>query len=517
MPGRAIEHGRWIVVALALAAFLPFLGQTRDVAAREIRHAEIAREMAVSGDFVVPTLLGREYDDKPPVLYATVALLYRLDGGYSLALARLPSVAAAVFGAIAVYDLALLLGGSATALLAALGTLAMVGYQHMARTALPDMLQTAAILAACLAAGRAMRARRAAWRLTLFTLAGAMAGVALVTKGPLGIAVPVLFVGFASLLDRPRLSPPSLAECCAAGLGVCAATACWAVPAYLHDHGGYLRRVVQQRDLTWHPDDVTRPFYWYLSVLPQGLLPITLLVPWLARGVRRRGWSAALALSLAIFALLAIAPKKRTHYLLPLYPFAALAAAEAVVAAKNPRLRHAATALVATGLAAGPLYFAVPAVGPVKAEDAKLAAARQVLAALEPGRTVLCFNDLAEEIAFTNPAVAVQMFEDTAGLSQAVSASVEGSYVVVPDYARERVLADLDASPRLTEMFRVRPPSHERDWSVYRVERSRARRTLLELSGSLEPALSVYAAGRGARSSAGPSRPPRRESPESLP
>src|SRR4029077_16574087 len=58
-----------LVAAVGLATLLPFLGQTRDIAARELRHAEIAREMAESGELLVPTLFGREYAAKPPVMH----------------------------------------------------------------------------------------------------------------------------------------------------------------------------------------------------------------------------------------------------------------------------------------------------------------------------------------------------------------------------------------------------------------------------------------------------------------
>jgi len=109
-----------LVAALALATLLPFVGQTRDVGTHELRHAEIAREMAESGTLLVPTLLGREYVDKPPVMHAMIAGLYRLAGRPSLALARLPSVGAAVVGALCLYGIGLVLSGREAALLAAL-------------------------------------------------------------------------------------------------------------------------------------------------------------------------------------------------------------------------------------------------------------------------------------------------------------------------------------------------------------------------------------------------------------
>ena len=69
----------WLTLLSALVLF-PALGQNRDWSSREIRHAEIIREMAESGDFFVPTLMGESYRDKPPVMHAAAALLVRMIG-----------------------------------------------------------------------------------------------------------------------------------------------------------------------------------------------------------------------------------------------------------------------------------------------------------------------------------------------------------------------------------------------------------------------------------------------------
>src|SRR5271169_1253865 len=46
----------------------------------EGRYAQIPREMLDSGNWVVPTLQGEPYLDKPPLLYWLVALSYRAFG-----------------------------------------------------------------------------------------------------------------------------------------------------------------------------------------------------------------------------------------------------------------------------------------------------------------------------------------------------------------------------------------------------------------------------------------------------
>src|SRR3990172_9540927 len=69
-----------ILVAVSALVIFPALGQNRHWASHEIRHAEIICEMAESGDYLVPKLLGKPYNDKPPVMHAAAAVLTRIVG-----------------------------------------------------------------------------------------------------------------------------------------------------------------------------------------------------------------------------------------------------------------------------------------------------------------------------------------------------------------------------------------------------------------------------------------------------
>ena len=59
----------------------------------EGRNAEVAREMALSGDVVIPHLAGIPYLDKPPAMFAAAAMAIRLIGPVPLA-ARMPAILA---------------------------------------------------------------------------------------------------------------------------------------------------------------------------------------------------------------------------------------------------------------------------------------------------------------------------------------------------------------------------------------------------------------------------------------
>src|SRR5579863_3103817 len=84
-----------LLPSLALA-LLALLGCNRGLwTPDEPREAEISREMALAPG-VIPTLNGERFIEKPPLYYWTVAAVFRLTGGASVAGARAVSVAAAL-------------------------------------------------------------------------------------------------------------------------------------------------------------------------------------------------------------------------------------------------------------------------------------------------------------------------------------------------------------------------------------------------------------------------------------
>ncbi len=118
MKGRTVLP---LLGCLVLAGFLAFaqLGARPLVSPGEARYALIAREMLAGGDWVQPRLNGVRYDEKPPLLYWSVAASYRLFGQTEVA-SRVPSAAAYVATVAVTFFLAHELLGAATAPLAAL-------------------------------------------------------------------------------------------------------------------------------------------------------------------------------------------------------------------------------------------------------------------------------------------------------------------------------------------------------------------------------------------------------------
>ena len=458
-----------LVAALGLATLLPFIGETRDVGTHELRHAEIAREMAESGELLVPTLLGREYVDKPPIMHAMIAGLYRLAGGPSLALARLPSIVAAVAGALALYGIGLVLSGREAALLAAVALPSTLEYHRMARVVRPDMIFVAAILAACFAVAGALRAVGSGSRLSRLALAGAASGVATVTKGPLGAVVPALLALLAPV-RCPDLARLRGREWLSFAAGVVIVLAVWVVPLVVTGHGDYLHRVVFQPDLSGgEPEPGSHPSY--LLALLTGLLPLTVLLPLVVRDVRRHGYTAALAIPIALLVLLVIFPKKRPHYLLPVYPFLVLAVAEAVVRATEARwIRRVTTTIVAASLIAGPLYYAITPPWPV-GEEPKLVMTRRVLSLVDRRRSIVCMDELAEAIAFEGRRDGVSHVEALGDVIRAARTNGEGSYIALPGGFGEELERAAAGRLDLVHVLSDEIPVHHRTrgWHLYRV------------------------------------------------
>jgi len=92
-PARRISLALVLAASLALSLFLALRLPLLDP--DEGRNAEVAREMAVSGDLVIPHLAGMPYLDKPPGFFWAAALSIRGFGPTPLA-ARLPSILAAL-------------------------------------------------------------------------------------------------------------------------------------------------------------------------------------------------------------------------------------------------------------------------------------------------------------------------------------------------------------------------------------------------------------------------------------
>jgi 4-amino-4-deoxy-L-arabinose transferase-like glycosyltransferase len=388
------------LTALAALVIFPGLGQLRACISHEILHAETIREMAESGNFVETKILGRRIPDKPPVMHAPAALLTRWLGRPSMTAARVPSALAGLLGILATYGIGLALLGRRPALVGSVALLGVPGYSLLAREALPDMILCAGVLFSCLGLLLSMRASKRFIRIVYLAAAGFSAGVGVLAKGPVGLLVPVFFAVFVPLrlpeLKRSRLGWVVF------GAGLLVSVGIWAVPAYLLDQGVYLRQVIFQPDLDLRVKVKAKPFYTLLGVALLHSLPLSLFLPMTIRDWRRYGYSPLLAVAAAILLTFVCIPKKRDHYLLPMYPFLALAIAASIVRnSETSRIvRWTAWTLVPLSVLSFPLFFTViqPLVLPDR--DPEIRFAKDSLPIIGPKGRVYCVHVDDEVLAW---------------------------------------------------------------------------------------------------------------------
>ncbi len=357
---------------------LPGLGMIDLWEPDEPRIAQVAEELRASehgaSGLVLLRLNGEPYTQKPPLYYWIAAALGAPGGRVAEVPARLPSALAG----LALVVLVLVAGprwvDPRGAVWGAALLLTVREFPHLARRAQFDVLlalfETAALVAFWrLDRGIGQRGRN------LALMHGAM-GLAVLTKGPVGLLIPLLVVA-AYLLAERRLREigrvlPLWGFALSAGPALL-----WLAGAVALAPAGFLGEAVGENVLGRFLSGTSheRPFYYYLYQFPVDFLPWTLLWPlvvWAGRhrvftaganAERRRGWRFLLAWIGASLVFFSLSAGKRGLYLLPAFPAAALLCGDALALALAER--HAvphwasrvaavlAGALVLAGLGAG--------------------------------------------------------------------------------------------------------------------------------------------------------------------
>ncbi len=164
----------------------------------EGRYAEIPREMAEGGDWVIPHLNGLAYAEKPPLQYWATALSYRVFGVTEFA-ARLYSSLCALGTTVIVWLTARRLWGPEAGIRAAAVIAGMLMFVVLGQLLTLDMslsFYMTASLAAFLLAQRAARPE------LLMLLAWAATALGVLTKGLVAAAIPAAVLILYSLVAR---------------------------------------------------------------------------------------------------------------------------------------------------------------------------------------------------------------------------------------------------------------------------------------------------------------------------
>ena len=190
-PARTpVEVAGWLLLAGLVLYLCVFSGLTTlgFVGPDEPRYASIARAMAASQDWVTPRLYGEPWLEKPILYYWAAGLAYRLGGETEWA-ARLPSALSAGLTSLAVAWLGWRLFGALTGAIAFVVFPTTVATFALARGATTDMLFSASLTVAMVAAAPRLLTndRRRRWA----AMFGVAVGFATLAKGPAGILLAV--------------------------------------------------------------------------------------------------------------------------------------------------------------------------------------------------------------------------------------------------------------------------------------------------------------------------------------
>lgn len=330
-----------VLIFFTLVLFLVRLGD-RAVVSEEFRWAEIAREMRATGDYLHPTINGQTYYDKPVGSYWLIVAASYVTGGVNETAARLPAAISGVIGVGLVVVLARKFYEARVALLAGAILATCFGYVFYSRRATADVETVVGVLAAIYLYAHNQDRKGYAWVILLWAL---MAATSL-TKGLLGFALPLVVMGTDSVLRvfsarRESGLFRSLVEqsrwffnwwtVMALPLGV----ALYLVPFLL---SASETGAATGLEMVWRenlkrfvlPHNHTGPVYLYCGVIFVLAAPWSLFLPTALMPTSGRSPDARLirVYFWAVFIFFTISASRRSYYLLPVLPPAAILIAD---------------------------------------------------------------------------------------------------------------------------------------------------------------------------------------------
>ena len=257
-----------ILLLLLIPALLYNLGERPVYKIQEVRIAETAREMVVSGDWLVPRYNGELRLQKPPLPYWLTALSYKAFGVNATAV-RLPAL---IFGMLSVALMFVWLRREAGALVAVNSILVLaasyIGIRYF-RSGEADAVLMLFICAACILGYRMQQYGKDKHCQWLFGLA---LGLGFLSKGPAALAIPLLTLLASSLCSREpkkflaNFSLPGLILL-VIGAGAWYAWIFWQLPDAANLFFG------RQLDQTFISGTHAKPVWWYLAHLFEFFAP----------------------------------------------------------------------------------------------------------------------------------------------------------------------------------------------------------------------------------------------------
>jgi 4-amino-4-deoxy-L-arabinose transferase-like glycosyltransferase len=327
------RHDLSRLIAVAALLFLIQLGARDLWNPNEPIYGQAVAEMSESGEWLIPTVNGEVFAEKP-ILYFWLARATGAVAGVDELTLRIPSAVSGLVGVVLLYMLVLPYAGRSRARIASALFISTFIVYWTARSVQMDLLVSVTTLGVLLAVTRVIdhgASPRVGW-----SLAGLAAGLGLLAKGPVGLIVPALVL-VVYLAATRRLGTLRWRDLALAAI-VCLATAGpWFALLAIRGEWEFLHEVLWRQNVARFIDpwDHQEPWWYYLKYLWIDMAPWAVLLP-LAIGLPGRDADEARldrltwAWVVSIVVFFSLSASKRSPYILPVAPAVAILAAAPV-------------------------------------------------------------------------------------------------------------------------------------------------------------------------------------------
>jgi len=179
-----------LLIVMLLAGMVIVSGLPVPLIANAAKYAQVSREIMWNQEWINLSIGGDAYDQKPPLLFWLGALSFTIFG-FSILAYKLAVLVVSFAGIFATYKLGKLLYDKNTGFIAAVFWFTSLCYLHFHNDIHTDTLLGTIVVVSVWQLTAFLRYKK--WHQFLFGIVGV--GLAMLTKGPVGLAVPVFAIG----------------------------------------------------------------------------------------------------------------------------------------------------------------------------------------------------------------------------------------------------------------------------------------------------------------------------------
>lgn len=317
-----------LVLIFSAYLFLFGLGQMALTDPDEPFYAQTSKEMLKRGEWLTPRIFGKPQFEKPPLYYWFIIVSYKIFGVNEFA-ARFPSALFGILGILGIYFLGKILFSRKTGLYASLIMATAIEYMILARACVTDMVLAVSILYAFLFYLYAYLNRD---RKIFYLFASGFLGLAVLTKGPVGVILPISII-LLYLLYKKDIRAVFRFPIISGG----AVFFLIAIPWYFLMHKVYGASFI---DHFFGFQNITRflqpehkigdVFYYYIPIMLGGFFPWSIFLPYgihyiIRRDKERFSNHAFLFIWILVFFIFfSLARTKLPTYIFPIFPALAI-------------------------------------------------------------------------------------------------------------------------------------------------------------------------------------------------